>query len=105
MFLFSKGTDAPDISVYRGGVSASMLWPERTEVRTEVYSKTGYIPHLVFDFTIASKGGGRTQIQLCIRQQGLERVLKELAEKLPTLAPAFAEATQIAISKLTSAKE
>ncbi len=79
--------------VYRGGVSASELRRESTISRARVDKGS---KSLEFEFNIASKGGGTTQILLEIGQEDFKSILNEIASLLPQNVGLFSECALIA---------
>ncbi|NMF90229.1 hypothetical protein [Aromatoleum petrolei] len=87
-------------AVKRGGVTSS-YWYGTTQ---NVDGYTG--PEgLRFSFTLPSKGGGDTQIQVSVGLEDLSALLKELAAKHPDFAETLAECTQVAVSALLESKK
>ncbi|HEX3035862.1 MAG TPA: hypothetical protein VHT73_12175 [Thermodesulfobacteriota bacterium] len=56
-----------------------------------------------FRFTIASKGGGQTEILFTLGKGDLPGLLKELAAAKPEFVAVFAESTHIAVLKALEA--
>ena len=85
-------------SVKRGGVT-SPYWSGGTKEITAVVSE-GCVE---FVFTLPSKGGGETQVQLAVGLEDLRDLLEQLAEKNVSLATTFAECTKMTVSTLLQA--
>jgi hypothetical protein len=81
--------------VMRGGYKSDYMSTE-----TRFISCSASLEGLEFRFKLSAAGGGDTMIWLTVDRKDLEQVLKELAEKCPSLAEAFAESTRIVVSGL-----
>jgi len=89
-----------ETSVSRCGITARYFDIESTNVQAFTSDNSSRF-HLQFD--IASKGGGRTLLQLNIGATDWARILPMLAEKYPReLAAAFADSTATAVGKVCS---
>ena len=85
-------------SVKRGGVTSQYWYGGTQEIFAEL-SEGG----LGFSFTLPSKGGGETQIQLSLGVEDLRVLLEQLAEKDVSLANTFAECTKKTVLTLLQA--
>ena len=85
-------------SVRRGGVT-SQYWYGGTQQVTAAIGQGG----IDFGFTLPSKGGGETQIQLTVGIEDLRALLMKLADENVSFANTFAECTQVAVAKLLQA--
>lgn len=87
-------------SVKRGGVT-SQYWYGSTQQISAVLSKGG----IDFSFTLPSKGGGETQVQLSLGIEDIRALLEQLAEENVSLASTFANCTQKVVSTLLQAQK
>jgi hypothetical protein len=82
-------------AVKRGGVTSPYWYGGTTSV-----SAAANAEGLRFDFTLPSKGGGDTQIQMSVGLEDLSALLRDLAVNHPPFAKLFAECTHAAVSSL-----
>lgn len=82
-------------SLVRRGGKTSSTWSGNTERILAYTDNKG----LRFRFSIPSKGGGETDIQLSVGNEDMAELLKALARTCPDLASVFAEAGGIAVAE------
>ena|ERR1019366_1453362 len=81
--------------VMRGGETSNCMSPETRHIHC-----SANLEGIQFGFNLSAAGGGSTVVWLTVDRKDLEQLLKELAEKCPSLAEAFAESTRIVVSGL-----
>lgn len=84
----------------RGVKSKSKRWYGRTEHITAIKNVGDGFN---FKFTLPSKGGGNTRIELVVAGSDLRELLSDLARRSPGMAPLFASCTQAAVAALMAA--
>gem|GEM_PF-2809216 len=84
----------------RGGLTSNYMSPGTQKIDCNADLKG-----LEFRFNVSAAGGGDTSIWLTVDRKDLEQLLKELAEKCPSLAEAFAESTRIVVSGLARGQQ
>lgn len=85
-------------SVKRGGVTSPYWYGGTQDISASSAAEGG----LCFRFTLPSKGGGDTQIELTVAPEDLRALLKKLAAEHPREAGMLAECTHTAVSALLS---
>jgi hypothetical protein len=82
--------------VRRGGVTSN-YWYGATDKIFAIAAGDGTV---TFRFTLPSKGGGQTQIELVVGEGDLEQLLKEFAAQNPPSAKLFTACTAAAVKAL-----
>ena len=87
--------------VNRGGLT-SRHWYGRTQ---HISADSNGVGGVNFAFTLPSKGGGNTRVQLVVAESDLQALLRELARATPRTAKLFARCTQAAVSALIASAD
>ncbi len=82
--------------IYRGGATASSLTFESDQCSAEVDEE---VDTLNIKFSIASKGGGTTDILLVIGEGDFQTILQEIASKIPQSVGVLSDCASIANKK------
>ena len=83
--------------VSRGGLTSKRWYGRTQHISAESNGVGGGVN---FRFTLPSKGGGTTRVQLVVAESDLQALLRELARAMPRTAKLFAGCTHAAVSAL-----